>query len=183
MSAIDDKYDQLKASGLDLGVPLGSEEPCDAGGRVRKYERGRIYWCSDTGAHEVHGRILDLYLANGGPGVNPSTGGRDLGYPVSDEELVPGTTTPHSRFEWGAIYWTPFGGCVLYGSSWGQFQRDSSDGLPITGNLALAGGQAAFFESGIPPAARCPCFGPEERPAWKAFSSGRSTRPRLAPRS
>ncbi len=150
MSAIDNKYNQLRATGLDLGAPLSPEEPSEAGGRVRKYERGHIYWCSATGAHEVHGGILDLYLAHGGPGANPNTGGRDLGYPAGDEELISGTSIPCSRFEWGAIYWTPgTGGCVLYGSLGGQFARDPSVGLPVTGNLAVAGGQAAYFQRGV----------------------------------
>ncbi len=150
MSAISDKYNQLKARGLDLGPPLANEEPAPSGGRVRRYRNGNIYWCSATGAHEVHGGILSLYLAHGGPGANPHTGGRDLGYPASDEEPLSGNAMPHSRFEWGAIYWIPgTGGCVLYGSLYSQYQRESTVGMPITGNVAVAGGQAAYFERGI----------------------------------
>ena len=122
MSAIDDKWQQLKTHGLDLGGPLGPEEPAPAGGKVRRYERGHIYWSSATGAHEVHGGILSLYLAHGGPGDSPQTGERLLGYPMTDELSVEGV--PRSIFESGAIYWTPgTGGCVLWGSIWATYQR------------------------------------------------------------
>jgi len=154
MSAIDDKWQQLKVQGLDLGGPLGPEEPAPAGGKVRRYERGHIYWSSATGAHEVHGGILSLYLAHGGPGNSPQTGDRLLGYPVTDELNVEGV--PRSIFESGAIYWTPgTGGCVLWGSIWATYQRPQVGsaaaglGLPLIGNTPLAGGQAAYFERGV----------------------------------
>ena len=60
MSAIDDKYEALMASGLDLGAPQGPEEDAEAGGRVRRHEKGHIYWLSATGAHMVWGGNLDL---------------------------------------------------------------------------------------------------------------------------
>ncbi|MCA6117322.1 metallophosphoesterase [Bradyrhizobium sp. WSM 1738] len=147
MSAIDDKHNQLKSNGFDLGTPLGSEEAAAAGGRVRKYQHGHIYWHSNTGAHEVHGGILTKYLEHGGPGMNPATGRRDLGYPTTDQALVPGTSTPRSRFEWGAIYWTRgSGGAVLFGALAGY---PPGLGLPITGNIPIAGGQAAYFQRGV----------------------------------
>ena len=147
MSAIDDKYNSLKASGFDLGSAQGSEEGGEAGGRIRRYEKGHIYWSSGTGAHMGWGGILNLYLAHGGPGVNPATGGRELGYPTSDEEFVAGTNVPHSRFEWGAIYWAPgTGGCVLVGN-WAQ--AGSNLGLPLSSRVDVAGGRAAYFEHGV----------------------------------
>jgi LGFP repeat/Calcineurin-like phosphoesterase len=153
LSAIDDKYDALRAQGVDLGAPSGNEELAAAGGRVRRYQHGNIYWCSATGAHFVRGGILNLYLANGGPGTNPNTGARDLGYPTSDEEFLPGTTIPHSLFEWGAIYWTPgTGGCVVPGAAAAYATASAGSvnlGLPITSTIPVAGGRATYFQRGM----------------------------------
>lgn len=148
MSAIDDKYNALKRSGFDLGAARSAEQDAPAGGRVRTYEHGNVYWHQATGAHEVHGGILTLYLAHGGPGANPQTGARELGYPVTDE--IDSPEGPRmSQFETGAIYWTPgTRGCVLFGGLWEMFKRNAL-GLPLTGNTPLAGGTAAYFERGV----------------------------------
>ena len=121
MSQIDEKHQQLKSAGLDLGVPLGPESAETAGGRVRRYEHGNIYWHENTGAHEVHGGILGCYLEDGGPGPSPRTGRRELGYPTTDEQ--PGAT-PSSQFEWGAISWVEnVGGCLSRGPIWGRLRQ------------------------------------------------------------
>ena len=147
MSAISDKYAKLKSNGLDLGAPAAAEEDAPEGGRVRRYEHGHIYWSRATGAHEVHGGILARYLEHGGPGADPSTG-RRLGYPLGDEEIMPGTLTPISRFEHGQIVWTSgTGGCVVYGSY--AAPAGSDLGLPITGTVAVAGGEAVYFQRGL----------------------------------
>ncbi|MFA7415335.1 MAG: metallophosphoesterase [Rhizobium sp.] len=152
MSKIDEKYHDLKNHGFDLGAALGAEEDAHSGGRVRRYERGHIYYHPNTGAHEVHGGILSLYLANGGPGPSPVTGLRELGYPTTDE--VPGTP-PRSLFETGEIFWTQgTGGCVISGAIWGRYRQGPGVGLPITSNIPVAGGQVAFFERGAIYAAR-----------------------------
>lgn len=147
MSKIDDKHAQLKGRGLDLGAPLGAEEAEHSGGRVRRYQHGHIYFHPNTGAQEVHGGILGVYLARGGPGPNPATGMRELGYPRTDE--IPGTP-PRSLFEWGEIYWTQgTGGCAIFGAIHGRYRQGPAIGLPITSNIPVAGGQAAFFERGV----------------------------------
>jgi hypothetical protein len=148
MSAIDNKYNALKKLGLDLGAPLSAEQSAPAGGRVRAYQRGNIYWHRATGAHEVHGGILKLYLAQGGPGPNPKTGTRDLGYPTSDEHDSP-LGARLSSFETGAIFWTPgTRGCVLFGGLWEWYQTHPL-GLPLTGNTPLVGGTVVYCERGV----------------------------------
>lgn len=77
---IEARHEQLRGTGLDLGAAVGAETDAAAGGRVQAYEHGRIYWHRETGAHEVHGAILDLYLREGGPGGHPATGRWHLGY-------------------------------------------------------------------------------------------------------
>lgn len=54
-----------------------------------------------TGAHEVHGAILDLWASLGFERSR-------LGYPTSDETDMPGGRVSH--FEHGQIRWTQNGG-------------------------------------------------------------------------
>lgn len=158
MSQIDDKHQQLKSAGLDLGSPKTAESDAGYGGRVRQFEHGNIYYHPSTGAHEVHGGILSLYLAHGGQAVNPQSGFRELGFPVSDEIQAFGA--PMSQFEFGAIYWIPgTRGCVMFGAIWEIFKQ-SALGMPICGNTPFNGGEVAYFERGVifnaPPAAQAP---------------------------
>ena len=147
MSQIDDKYADLQHHGINLGAPKGPERDAGSGGRVREYASGNVYYHPNTGAHEVHGGILSLYLAAGGPGANPATGNRDLGYPITDEN--PGET-PFSMFEWGAIYWARgTGGVVLYGSIYLTYQATGGMGMPLSSVGPVAGGLAAYFEGGV----------------------------------
>jgi uncharacterized protein with LGFP repeats len=87
-----------------LGLPTTSELPA-LGGRYNRFQGGSIYWSPATGAHEVHGTIGALYVALG---AERSA----LGYPVSDESDAPGGARV-SRFQHGAIRWTPAGGAVV----------------------------------------------------------------------
>jgi hypothetical protein len=100
-------------------------------------------------ACEVHGAILDAYLAQGGPGNNPQTGRRHLGFPRSDET---GTSfgARMSTFEWGAIYAVPGRGPVtVFGAPYQALKRAVHPlGLPILGNTKVAGGEAIYCERG-----------------------------------
>jgi uncharacterized protein with LGFP repeats len=93
--SINQRYQALGGPGGFLGYPIGDEEPA-AGGRVSRFTGGRIYWSPASGAHEVHGAILERYRAEGGA-AGP------LGFPVSDEEEAPGGRV--SRFQRGAVLW------------------------------------------------------------------------------
>lgn len=89
------RYEALGGAGT-LGYPLASEESAAPGGRVSRFQRGRVYWTPATGAHVVYGGILERYLAEGGPASR-------LGFPVGDEEDAPGGR--QSRFQHGRITW------------------------------------------------------------------------------
>lgn len=85
-----------------LGYPVTDESGCPDGvGRYNHFEGGSIYWTPQTGAHEVHGAIRDLWASMGWERSF-------LGYPVSDE-MGPGDSRS-SRFQRGHITWTPSGG-------------------------------------------------------------------------
>ncbi|MDQ1650152.1 MAG: hypothetical protein QOG60_2209 [Frankiaceae bacterium] len=95
---------QLWERGL-LGYPLTDETPV-ADGRFNRFEHGHIYWNPATGAHEVHGAILDRYLADGGPA---SAG---YGFPTSDEEPV--RRGRRSRFQRADVFWNGGSAYVVY---------------------------------------------------------------------
>jgi hypothetical protein len=83
-----------------LGYPTTDEKSTpDGKGRYNHFQHGSIYWHPDTGAFEVHGGIRARWA---GLGWEKSY----LGYPISDE-LTTGGNARYSRFQGGAIYWTP----------------------------------------------------------------------------
>ena len=153
MSHIDDKHRALARQGMDMGKARGPEKNAGYGGRVRRYERGNIYWHPATGAHEVHGAILKAYLAQGGPGQNPKTGKRQLGFPTNDEYRTRDGKFPRSSFEWGSITWTSgTQGGVVHGTLHGYWMLAQEEfgpmGHPVSEHVAGAGGEAVFFERG-----------------------------------
>ena len=97
--AIGDRYASLGGSAGFLGQAVTCEAPTTyRPGRFNDFQGGSIYWSSDTGAWEVHGRIRDKWVElgqEGGP----------LGFPVANEaQLVDGAS---SQFEGGLISWSP----------------------------------------------------------------------------
>ncbi len=93
--AIRDKWASMGWEKSVVGYPL-SDEVAVVGGRASQFQRGNIYWSAGTGAHEVHGGIVQRYIAEGG------TGSR-LGLPTSDELATP--TGARSEFAGGTISW------------------------------------------------------------------------------
>jgi LGFP repeat/Calcineurin-like phosphoesterase len=152
-SKIDEKYADLKSKGFDLGAPTSAEQDAGYGGTFRTYQNGNIYWHPVMGAsaHEVHGGILSIYTANGGPGVSPHTGIRDFGFPLTDESTTTLDRTPFSEFEWGAIYWTQgTGGVLMYTDVYLAYRANSAGlGLPISNLATIYTGSGIFCERGI----------------------------------
>ena len=87
-----------------LGYPITGETGTPKGkGRFNHFQGGSIYWSPDTGAHEVHGAIRDLWA---GDGWEESC----LGFPTSDEQDFSepdGVYTRISYFQGGNITWGP----------------------------------------------------------------------------
>jgi SpoIID/LytB domain protein len=85
------KYDAL---GCSPGLPT-SPQVAVAGGLRQSFESGTIFFQDAAGPHELHGAVLDFYLAKGGPG------GR-FGFPLTDvRPLANGNL--RARFEHGTI--------------------------------------------------------------------------------
>ena len=84
-----------------LGFPLTDETPTpDNVGRYNHFEGGSIYWTPETGAHEVHGAIRDLWAKLGWE-QSP------LGYPTTDETPTSDSVGRYNKFQHGAINWDP----------------------------------------------------------------------------
>lgn len=100
IGAIRDKWISLGGAASFLGEPLSDElKTPDGIGRFNRFHGGMIYWTPSTGAHEVHGAILDRWAALG---FEQSF----LGYPISDEkEFSEGGRI--SSFQHGDIFWWP----------------------------------------------------------------------------
>ncbi len=86
-----------------LGLPLTEELACSDGiGLFNRFDGGVIYFSPSTGPNEVHGAILDRWVALGSERSY-------LGYPVSDEaawiDRVSGRLGRISRFERGCLVW------------------------------------------------------------------------------
>jgi len=153
--AIKDKWASLGWERSLLGYPVTDEmdQPTnDYGtGRFNNFQHGSIYWTLQTGAHEVHGKIRDQWLAVGGA--------IGFGFPTSDEMPIPNCDGRVSRFQGGSIYWTPRGSTpqgstlVVYGDDGsGPPPRDICPGSPPppseTGTLT---GSYFFDAIGIEP--------------------------------
>jgi uncharacterized protein with LGFP repeats len=95
------KWASLNGESGILGYPLSDELGTpDGRGRYNHFQGGSIYWTPETDAHEVHGAIRQKW---GQMGWEHSF----LGYPVSDEMTPPSGSGRLSRFQRGAIHWTP----------------------------------------------------------------------------
>jgi len=109
------KYNALGGAAGFLGPAITEERVTPDGvGRYNHFRNnGSIYWTPSTGAHEVHGRILDLWASRGWE-LSP------LGYPTSDE--MPDPIGRRSNFQ---------DGYILYNASTGVATAYDSAGNPI----------------------------------------------------
>jgi hypothetical protein len=78
------------------------------GGGMLEFSHATVFALPEGGAHEVHGPILEWYLAHGGPyGA--------LGYPISNERPTPTGSGRYNLFQRGAIGWLPDAGAFTIG--------------------------------------------------------------------
>ncbi len=148
-SPIHDKWKSLGGARGFLGSPISPERTATDGvGRYRRYQGGSIYWSPQTGAHEVHGAILDKWVSIG------SESG--YGYPITDEVVAPDGRGRYNHFEGArSIYWTPETGAhAIFGAIRGKWADlglgNGRLGYPTTDELGTADGFWRFnhFERG-----------------------------------
>jgi uncharacterized protein with LGFP repeats len=120
-----------------LGFPVTDETPTPDGiGRYNHFEGGSIYWTPATGAHEVHGAILDKWASIGWERSI-------LRYPTTDEASTPDGQGRISHFQNGAITWTKAAGAVAtidYNT-----RVDFKDSTPLGGWMHLAADPTGAF--------------------------------------
>jgi hypothetical protein len=110
---IADAYERAEAEAGPLGFPLAGEEVL-TGGRVQRFEHGRISVGAATGAHWLSRAIADKYVELGAEGSS-------LGFPTADETDVrawpwKSGANPEVRtvvFEHGSITHEVFSGRVI----------------------------------------------------------------------
>lgn len=147
-SAISRRYYALGGPDGVLGVRTSVEANTPGGGgRYAVYRDGRLYWSGATGAREVHGSLLDLYLA-----TNATTG--PYGFPTSDVVTGAGGRARLSRFQKGTIYkWSrgtfgvpqPYDGVYR---SYGAESPNGSFGLPTANSRVVGDYRILDFERG-----------------------------------
>ncbi|MGY1706296.1 hypothetical protein ACI79C_17160 [Geodermatophilus sp. SYSU D00697] len=145
-AAIVEKYDSLKASGIDLAGAT-SEVTCNLpyGGCWRAYQGGTIFWHRDSGAHVVRGAILAHYWTLGGPA--------NIGYPVGDDTAAPWNSGWYTDFQGGSIYWSAATGAHdVRGAirdrwrAWGA--QAGALGYPVGNDTRVAHGYKSDFQGG-----------------------------------
>ncbi len=136
-----DKYRALGENGgflalprsdvISLPLPPGCTRSTCA---MARFEGGNVYFkvgIGDGAPHELHGYVLDHYIAAGEASGH-------LGFPVTDVNQDPDGST-WAKFEFGAIVTcSPSGECVEVGAPADLSVRisDSPDPLKVGGNLA-----------------------------------------------
>ena len=97
--SIRQKYD---ATNCRAGLPTSPEVPV-AGGLRQQFQRGAIYFKSETGPHMLSGSVLDFYLKKSGPKGK-------FGFPTSDVATLKNGAT-RATFERGKITCSASGAC------------------------------------------------------------------------
>ena len=130
-----------------LGYPISDEVSAGGGWRASHFDAADIYWSGQTGAHEMHGAIRQLWQSN-----------EWLGFPITDESGTPDGVGRFNRFTNGMIYWTPaLGSHEVHGAilqRWsGLGYENSYLGYPISNeqpwNVPLIGaGRVSRFQFG-----------------------------------
>ena len=96
--AILDRYRATGSEGA-WGFPTMDEANAANGGRYQYMQRALLLWSPATGAHVVHGAILDAFAANGREAA--------LGYPTTEEIAHPDGVGVYQSYQRAVIHWTP----------------------------------------------------------------------------
>lgn len=118
------KWSQLGWEGGWLGYPTAGETSYGPLGSKQEFQGAGLFWSQPTGVYAVGGAIRAKYDTVGGAGGY-------LGYPITDEVVLPDGVGRMNRFQQGVIYWHP-----TYGAH------------PITG-IILASWEFNGYETGV----------------------------------
>ena len=145
---IGEKWHALGGVRSLLGAPSLKEMDAKDGGRFQQFANGIILWHARTGAHAIHGEILEHFWATGDEG--------EWGYALMDEmdaakSPATGQAGRFQYFEKGLFLWTPSSGArVLHGAILDHFEdtgREALYGYPLTDEQAEgSNGRRQVFE-------------------------------------
>ncbi|SDG68006.1 LGFP repeat-containing protein, partial [Klenkia brasiliensis] len=140
------KYTGLGGESSVLGFPT-SDEVAVPGGVSQSFQGGMVFSSAATGAHEVHGWVLDKWTAMGG--VSGA-----LGFPTSDE--VRTADGVYNTFVGGAVFSTPSTGAHevhgWIGARWLALGAGSAAvGFPVSDELPVGDGVGVYnqFSNGV----------------------------------
>lgn len=102
------QFDRFAYEHSWIGEQVGEFMLGPGGGGMLEYRNATVFALPEGGAHEVHGPILEWYLAHGGPYGT-------LGYPISDERPTPTGFGRYNLFQRGALGWLPETGAFVIG--------------------------------------------------------------------
>ncbi|MFC9893112.1 alpha/beta hydrolase-fold protein [Nocardia sp. NPDC127579] len=129
------------------GYPLAFEEKTpNRDGAVQAFEGGPIYYSPKTGVFRVQGQILEKYKQ-----MTYENGW--LGFPAADEQPLKDLGR-YSRFEGGAIYWSPLSGAwaVRNGPIYEAWRTVGFEngrlGFPTGDEVEIPGGVQQNFQFG-----------------------------------
>ena len=149
MGAIRSRYLAAGGPGI-LGAPTTDETALPDGvGRFNEFTRASILWSPATDAHFVRGAIRSAWEATDGVGG-------PLGYPTSDELVLPDGVGRVGHFQGGSVYWSPGTGArVVWGAVGAAYASAGGSsgplGYPLSAETELSGdaGQVQRFQGGL----------------------------------
>jgi uncharacterized protein with LGFP repeats len=160
---VSEEFGPLRSGASDALLPGGAAAQDAVEGWGQHFSGGSLYW-SGLGGYVVHGAIRDAYAAQGW-----ERGA--AGFPLSDEELLPGGGVVQ-EFEGGDAYWSPRTGVhfVLGGLAVSVADREGTAedaGLPLAEAVVSGGTATQRFQMGtlrFTPAGEAPTFAYTETP-------------------
>ncbi|MDI6628850.1 MAG: hypothetical protein QME72_14130 [Rhodococcus sp. (in: high G+C Gram-positive bacteria)] len=127
------QFDRFAYEHSWIGEQVGEFMLGPSGGGMLEYRHATVFALPEGGAHEVHGPILEWYMAHGGPYGT-------LGYPISDEKPTPTGFGRYNLFQRGALGWLPDTGAFVIG---GRPEGDEVSPGPDAKAVALESGADA----------------------------------------
>lgn len=130
-----------------LGKSTSEIRTIGTSGLYQLFENGKVYWSSSTGAHTV--RFGDIDNRYGAVGYEA----KYLGYPISDENTIPGTGT-YQSFQGGQIYQSSSTSAwdIRYGAMFDKYKTLKYEvsylGLPNSGEIKTSTGTHQGFQGG-----------------------------------
>ena len=139
------KYRLLGEDAGFLGKPADVVKRTQDGvGYFRNYQNGVIYYSPNTGAHEVHGQILQKWNELGKE--------TSYGYPETDEVTLTDGVGKYNHFTGGrTIMWHPdFGAYAVHGSirdKYAEIGWEQGLGYPISDQISISPNNSLFLQA------------------------------------